>query len=483
MSCLLALTLGGERMPSTRLAPSLRDDLSLPNLSASSAPVTAISPMNAPQPTPSTASVPPTGVVYRERYTPTVNKPPAAGTLRKSYRRVLALSSGLRVRMRSLFLPQILAPRSAEQVEEDDEGEGRVALCVELENPTEKEAATFEVTDITVDVGGKGGKAIAEMIGHPGSASSTFPIRVDPAEQINVLYAVSIASSHDQLDPFRPTGAGDLQRPVAITVIGRPVDGHSYPTDTFSSRWNCTLDLASLQPNDPCTSLPKRPVSSSKPLPPPQNAIVGDKRYSLASLHSSLGSRPPSQRIVSGSSQRPLALPSQNNGGRVLSMRSQTREGYGLLLSVKILETERGRTLRVFEPFSLEVFVHNRTDDPKRFRLSMPFREGTEKIREAWANRRPRAEDEPEHGVDQPGEFLLLKMGNKLTVVLRQLLLSHLKSAPAIVPLEDDVRCGPLLPGESMAARIRFLALRDGVHSVDKMRITGANDEFDFIMK
>lgn len=44
------------------------------------------------------------------------------------------------------------------------------------------------------------------------------------------------------------------------------------------------------------------------------------------------------------------------------------------------------------------------------------------------------------------------------------------------------MRCGPLLPGASLAARIRFLALRDGVHRIDKMRITGVGEDFDFVI-
>jgi hypothetical protein len=66
---------------------------------------------------------------------------------------------------------------------------------------------------------------------------------------------------------------------------------------------------------------------------------------------------------------------------------------------------------------------------------------------------------------------------------LRRLLTSHLASAPALMPLEDDVRCGPLLPGASLSARMRFLALRDGVHTLDKLRVTGANEEFDFVLR
>lgn len=67
--------------------------------------------------------------------------------------------------------------------------------------------------------------------------------------------------------------------------------------------------------------------------------------------------------------------------------------------------------------------------------------------------------------------------------VLRTSLISNLSRSPALIPLEDDVRCGPLLPGASMSSRLRFIALRAGVHTLEKIRITGANDEFDFVMR
>lgn len=66
------------------------------------------------------------------------------------------------------------------------------------------------------------------------------------------------------------------------------------------------------------------------------------------------------------------------------------------------------------------------------------------------------------------------------TVVLGALLAQYEAAAPALVPLETDVRCGPLLPGASLAARIRFLALRDGVHRIERLMLTGMGDEFDF---
>ena len=161
--------------------------------------------------------------------------------------------------MRTLFLPQLLPPRSTHDADEEDEGERRVALCVEVENPMDADSPAFEIETISVDVGGKGGKAFAELTCQPEqhargtqSGRSVFPLTLEPIEQYNLLYAVSIATlpddRQDHDDLARTMGRGDEQRPVGITVIGRPVnregDTAVYPTDKFSSRWNCTLDLA-----------------------------------------------------------------------------------------------------------------------------------------------------------------------------------------------------------------------------------------------
>lgn len=400
--------------------------------------------------------------------------------------------------MRTLFLPQLLPPHLAGEDDTGEEGERRVALCVEVENPLDDPAVTFEVERITVDVGGKGGKASAELLCQPEQHStsslseSVFPLRLDPVEQYNLLYAVSIASTSEDRNGngqgveealARTLGKGDEQRPVAITVIGRPKlpDG-AYPTDTFNSRWNCTLDLAPFYAGADNAAPPSLPRASMKAISIPPNAVVGDKRYSLANMAASVGPRQGAlpQRAVSGP-RPPIGAP----GSRVSSLRvhSQAGQTHGLMLSVKVLD-DNGDGVKVLQPFSLEVFVHNRTDEVRRFRLSIPPAEQDEaKIRDVLARRRKRREDEPSWGLEDSGQYTCDQEEKADEVVLKHMLSSHLGTAPALVPLEDDIRCGPILPGASMSARIRFLALREGLHTLDKLRVTGANEEFDFIMR
>jgi hypothetical protein len=228
-----------------------------------------------------------------------------------------------------------------------------VVLCVEIENPADDLEHLWCVTGVGVEIGGKGGKATVEPACDPtapagGAAAMSpgpFPLILDPVEQYNLLYAVTIASGSDPLDGsggagsgvaadaqaqivLRSLGAGEMQRPVAITVRAYPVvrstahargsdgqEGEIRPTTEFSSRWNCTLDLTSYfagsQPVGAAAGagaglrgsviLPGQAGgrkllggagagavgSSSRPgsgLKHAQNQIAGDKRYSLASL-------------------------------------------------------------------------------------------------------------------------------------------------------------------------------------------------------
>lgn len=451
-----------DHMPASRLGASLQNDLNVrPSVIDQVQPV-------APSPVRTTGS---------------------SSTLRKSFRRVLDLSSGLRVRMRTLFLPQLLPPGSQNEIE-SEEGERRIIICVEVENGTDAGHYSFQVENVAVDVGGKGAKATTELLCQPGQDDTpprpTFPITLEPLEQYNLLYVVSIAASNSA----EPRGKGDEHRPVTIVLTGQPVrttdEKVIHPTAAFESRWNCALDLgpfyASLPPAPPAPAAsapaPRHAAHRiSKPTPPTPNAIAGDKRYSLATLLSN--DQTPKRPGV-----RPY-MPSQLVS-RVVSTTGapvHTRDdGHGLLVSVKLLggssELERSDDveaytsapkIRALDTFSIEVFVHNRTDAVRRFRLSVPARDGIEnRVRDLWSKRRKRGSEEQTYGADD--------------TVLAAMLAQYEASAPALIPLETDIRCGPLLPGASLSTRIRFLALREGVHKIERLRLTGVGDEFDFVI-
>lgn len=214
-------------------------------------------------------------------------KRPPNATLRKSFRKILQTVSGFRVRMRTVFIPHILFPEmnpgtgfndddSDAQEREAGNNERTVVLCVEVENSGESGSGVgFSVERVDVKIGGEG--ASAKLIGWGDGAFEaevemhTFPLLIGSMEQYNLLYAVSFLKPSADSDfslVGRRSGAvfanSDLQRAVAINIYGKPYlskaggehdseDGGStptYPTHTFSSRWNCILDLSSKPPEE-----------------------------------------------------------------------------------------------------------------------------------------------------------------------------------------------------------------------------------------
>ncbi|TYJ54675.1 hypothetical protein B9479_004613 [Cryptococcus floricola] len=498
-----------EVMPASRLPPSLKQDSSIPSgLLPSPMPLSAITPDSAPSVnTPSTASSAP----HRERaHLPAAhNIPTLSTTIRKSFRRILILAPGLRVRMRTIFLPQLL-PLATKSGEQDLQSERRVVLLVEVENnPEPSDEHGFEIANVAVEVGGKGSKALTKLICQPEgpNEADVFPLRMGSIEQYNLLYAVEITGERTRDDAVeeavaRGLGRGDETRPVSITLIGRPFrrqeeEGeYNYPTGTFHSRWNCTLDLTQFYASQPYTlprpshpsslpqpSTPKRRPPNLQLLPISSGAIVGDKRYSLSSLLSSSKER---EKELQAQQKNRAMMPSQVMQNRRVASQARVvsasgSSDYGLLLSLRVLSqtgpapptwpaTSPLETIQPLKPFSLEVFVHNRTDQVRRFKLSVPPREDGSRwegrVRDIWERRKKRVDGY--WGSDE--------------TLLKTALSLYTASAPALIPLEDDVRCGPLLPGASLAARIRFLPLREGVHKVERLRVTGVGDAIDWVM-
>ncbi|KAH7888903.1 TRAPP trafficking subunit Trs65-domain-containing protein [Phlebopus sp. FC_14] len=251
--------------------------------------------------------------------------------LRKSYRKVLQTVSGFRVRMRTVFVPHVLIPKDQpfegsgffEGMNEEWEAgnnEQTVVLCVEVENSGESGPDVgFSLERVGVKVGGDG--ATSRLIGWgdtafaPDVEQHLFPLLIGSMEQFNLLYIVSFLNVSNDKDDILLTGPAmndirDLQRAVTITIYGRPYsmntkdgsDSMSYPTGTFSSVWNCILDLSSKpreEPPDfhepfgaPRSALPEPPSPlpghgalasflspPSTPKPPPP-AIAG-KRHTL----------------------------------------------------------------------------------------------------------------------------------------------------------------------------------------------------------
>lgn len=236
--------------------------------------------------------------------------------------------------MRTVFVPHILLPEvnsESDLSNEDNEVEERqagnnertVVLCVEVENSGESGPGVgFSVERVDVKISGEGASTKLIGWGEAGLEAEvethTFPLLIGSMEQYNLLYAVSFLKSSADTD-LSLTGRGsgavsansDLQRAVAINIYGKPyvsktADEHdsedgcgptlAYPTDTFSSRWNCILDLSSKPPEELPEFLdPSSDARSVLPEPaspfPGQAALASAIPSSKLQLQSAAGSK------------------------------------------------------------------------------------------------------------------------------------------------------------------------------------------------
>ena len=166
--------------------------------------------------------------------------------------------------MRTVFVPYVLFPEARADVpwesnvsatdnaeewdrerREAGNDESTVVLCVEIENSGESDM-TFVVESVDVFISGQGAKTtLIEW----GDRQNIFPLPIASMEQYNLLYAVTFVQppDADDVNAIGKKKAGELQRAVSITINGKPREDRGplvvHPTQTFSSKWNCVLDL------------------------------------------------------------------------------------------------------------------------------------------------------------------------------------------------------------------------------------------------
>ncbi|KAH0828021.1 TRAPP trafficking subunit Trs65-domain-containing protein [Lanmaoa asiatica] len=282
------------------------------------------------------------------RTPPSTSKQTPNHILRKSYRKILQTVSGFRVRMRTVFVPHVLLPKnsstsgsdqdaydrddfeSGNEEREAGNSERTVVLCVEVENSGESGPAMgFSLERLDVKIGGEG--ATTRLIGWGDGAFNSdtenhlFPLLIRSMEQYNLLYVVSFWNTPNDQENILLMGqgtgdGGELQRAVTITVYGRPYFASesevedennilSYPTQTFSSRWNCILDLSS-RPREEPVDLHETPIGrSALPEPPsPFPGPIAGKRHTLPGSITAL-------RAINPSANFRLSLPSREYPG------------------------------------------------------------------------------------------------------------------------------------------------------------------------
>ncbi|BGP00595.1 Proteophosphoglycan 5 [Rhodotorula toruloides ATCC 204091] len=124
------------------------------------------------------------------------------------------------------------------------------------------------------------------------------------------------------------------------------------------------------------------------------------------------------------------------------------------------LATSRMPRINLLDVFLVEIFVFNQSDQVKRFTVGVP----------------------PEHmhgdATAREGKEVA-PAGPAGTVKGRKsasLLAEQDAKVARLVPLENDVRIGPLAPNSCASVGIRFLAIRPGSHVVEQLRLVDLSD-------
>ncbi|KIK70994.1 hypothetical protein GYMLUDRAFT_308496 [Collybiopsis luxurians FD-317 M1] len=113
-----------------------------------------------------------------------------------------------------------------------------------------------------------------------------------------------------------------------------------------------------------------------------------------------------------------------------------------------------GNLIYPLSTFILDIFVFNRSSWTRRFEISCPDLRSRRKRREMesfTANRNYA------NGKQRPGH-----RGKGIAPL----------PEPGVLPLENRVRIGPLLPSACQSVRMKFLAVSPGVHSIDTLTLT-----------
>ncbi|KAK2460821.1 hypothetical protein APHAL10511_007291 [Amanita phalloides] len=138
--------------------------------------------------------------------------------------------------------------------------------------------------------------------------------------------------------------------------------------------------------------------------------------------------------------------------GLSAEMLQKLENGESVVVSVRLMSPRDQEDLREAEEideriyplskFTIEVFVFNRSAWTRRFELSCP----------SFARMKRKERVMSQYGVMEKSE-------NKLGYA-------------GILPVDNRVRIGPLLPSACQTVRMRFLAVTPGVHSIDALTLT-----------
>ncbi|KAK0205036.1 TRAPP trafficking subunit Trs65-domain-containing protein [Desarmillaria ectypa] len=280
---------------------------------------------------------------------------------------------------------------------------------------------------------------------------STPPLALaDVASKRHTLPGGGLASSRLATRLFSPSPTPPSQSSSSSTPSLIPPRSSSYSP----------LPPSMLQiPRSPTTyEPPPPPPPDTKPRPPttpaypafPQSPALPPTPVTQAPLASQAHVGPsvdiPRERGVGTvpPTPGPIVYPGEDQGGGELQHSQESIVvSVGLISVSDDREDEEDRRIYPMGKFTLDIFVYNRSRWARRFEASCPDRR----------NRR--------------------RKGDK----------GNTTSTPGVLPLENRVRIGPLLPTACQSVRMKFLALAPGVHTIEILTLTDTESGFSTDLK
>ncbi|THU79801.1 hypothetical protein K435DRAFT_875060 [Dendrothele bispora CBS 962.96] len=125
------------------------------------------------------------------------------------------------------------------------------------------------------------------------------------------------------------------------------------------------------------------------------------------------------------------------------------------------------------DTFTLDIFVFNRSSWTRRFEITCPDSR----------ERRKRLEREMIIGLNQKGLRKNQRRSGAATAAALMAMEKEKTRGPGVLPLENRVRIGPLLPSACQSVRMKFLAVSPGVHAIDTLTLTDIESGFSMNLR
>ncbi|TIC17527.1 hypothetical protein E3Q13_02454 [Wallemia mellicola] len=392
-------------------------------------------------------------------------------TLKRSCRIVIPISSAFSVRMRAVNIPSLL------HRPEDDKP--HLVLGLELENCIRN---TFMVTDVGIRMKEA---SIAddndELIGRRHELTqSDLPAQLQAGEQHNLIYIIVFKQKEVQPVVDKSRQSKEFNRPrrfnVRINVLAHTENG-----SVFDMKWNSFIDISNAlvedwkKYNNTTDTVTARPTSmntnSSKHMSGP---VAGNRRFTLTNLqHASEMAAATSrqQQQISEESDSESTDSTTSNLGSVVSSKENVLVSVSVLKPTKSIKLaqrspsifspqintpakESADLIKTFDIFPVELFLFNKSTLARRFVVAFPNHNQINSRNQSMSFEERLLDDIPNPNCDA-----------------------------GIIPLENFVRFGPLQPGSCQSVNVNFLALREGVHTIDQLELYDPDTGFSSRLK